>query len=65
MKKSILKEAAAAAGFREKYALENFTRCSKRRVKNEVFFTFYYSISDPYQDANGATYNATRHTWIG
>lgn len=62
MTEKIRREAAAAAGYREKYAMQNGTP-EKRAENGETLYIFTYSTEDAYQDANGATYNATRRTW--
>lgn len=55
--------AEAAAGYREKYALEH-GKPTKKMVNGHTLYIFKYSASDPYQDANGATYDASRRAWI-
>lgn len=55
--------AAAKAGYRELYAMKNGKE-TKRTENGETLYIFTYSEKDPYQDANGATWNATRKTWI-
>ena len=58
------REAEAAAGYREKYAMQNGKE-ARRTQNGETLYIFTYAESEAYQDANGATYNATRHAWIG
>ena len=56
-------EAMKCAGFREKYAMTHGKE--RRKVENgNVLYVFTYSEFMPYQDANGATYDATHHAWI-
>lgn len=58
------KEALESAGYREKYAIEN----GKEVVfynRNHRMIEFRYSSDDDYQDANGATYDATEGRWVG
>lgn len=63
MKATEKKEALSRAGYRERYAMENGTE--KATTENgEKLYIFTYSDAIPYQDANGATYNATRKAWI-
>ena len=54
--------AEKTAGYREKYALLHGKE-TKRTENGEISYIFTYSEKDPYQDANGATYNATRKAW--
>lgn len=55
--------AKARAGYREKYAMERGKE-SKKTQSGHTLYIFTYPASDPYQDANGATYDATRGAWI-
>ena len=55
-------KAVQEAGNREKYAMTNGTP-NRRRENGEIVYTWTYSPADPYQDANGAEYNATRGRW--
>jgi len=57
------KEAEARAGYREKYAMENGTP-RRETMNGDTVYIFTYSDKDTYQDANGATYDATRKNWI-
>lgn len=63
MKATERQTAINQAGYREKYAMKHGKE-TKRTENGETLYTFNYSNTDPYQDANGATYNATRKTWI-
>ena len=56
--------AVSTGGYRERYAMENGTRTLKYDG-NHKLWVFKYSADDPYQDANGATYNVTEGRWIG
>ena len=51
------------AGCRERYAMEN-GNASKAIINGNVCYRFTYSKKDNYQDANGATYDTVRKTWI-
>jgi len=62
MKKEEITKALASAGYREKYAMENGT-VRKHTQNGETLYTFTYSSRAQYQDANGATWNATRGAW--
>lgn len=55
--------ARIAAGWRENYAMDHgaseyITIGGNRCIK------FIYSETDPYQDANGATFDTVRGVWI-
>lgn len=54
--------ATKTAGYREQYAMKHGKE-TKRTENGETVYIFTYSETDPYQDANGATYNATRQKW--
>ena len=64
MNQKTRREAEAAAGYREKYAMKNGKE-TRRTQNGETLYIFKYSATEEYQDANGATYNATRRAWIG
>ena len=55
--------ATAKAGYREKYAMKNGKE-ERKEMNGHILYIFTYSTNDKYQDANGATYDATRKTWI-
>lgn len=57
------KQAMQAAGYREKFALENGT-AQLVTVNGEKCYRFTYSKENEYQDANGAIYNTKRKVWI-
>lgn len=56
-------KAAQAAGYREKYAMQH-GRARRKQQNGETLYIFTYSKTDVYQDANGATWSATRKAWI-
>lgn len=58
-----MREAYAAAGYRERYAMENGKRLSVN-INGHRCIKFTYSENDPYQDANGATFDTVRCVWI-
>lgn len=62
-KSDTLKKAWTAAGFRERYAMENGNRATVF-INGEKCYKFTYSTAAKYQDANGATFNVARGTWI-
>ena len=64
MTRSERTRATAAAGYRERYAMEHGKE-SRRIVGGHVLYIFRYSSEVDYQDANGATYDATRGGWVG
>lgn len=59
-KQEIMKEAKRKAGYRERYAVQN----GELNINGNLWI-FVYSTDDPYQDANGATYDCTEGKWIG
>ena len=58
-----LQEAYAKGGFRERYAM-NFGKRGNVIVRGHRCWKFTYPESDPYQDANGAVYDAESRQWI-
>ena len=52
------------AGFRERYAMEHGKKMVKRDRRGHTLWIFRYSTEIEYQDANGATYDATEGRWI-
>lgn len=58
-----MKKAYAAAGFRERYAMENGNR-STVYINGHKCIKFTYSSTKEYQDANGATFDTVRGVWI-
>lgn len=63
MNAKIRTEATNRAGYRERYAMTHGKET--RRIENgRTLFVFKYSTLLPYQDANGATYDATTRAWI-
>ena len=57
-----MQEARAAAGWRERYALEHGNR-TVIYINGEKCLKFTYSAKLKYQDANGAIYNTVRKCW--
>lgn len=58
-----LQKAYNAGGFRERYAMEHGNK-SVIYVHGEKCYKYTYSTKLEYQDANGATYNTVRGSWI-
>ena len=58
-----MKNAYAVAGFRERYAMENGNRATVY-INGHKCIKFTYSEFIEYQDANGATYDTVRESWI-
>lgn len=59
-----MRTAYERAGWRERYAMEH----GKRRTyyqHGHKLHRWTYDAEREYQDANGATYDATRREWIG
>ena len=52
-----------AAGYREKFAMTHGKE-SKKIMNGHTLYIFRYDPTIEYQDANGATYDATRRAWI-
>lgn len=57
------RRAWAAAGWRERYAMENGNRATVY-INGEKCYKYTYSTRAEYQDANGATFNTVRGVWI-
>lgn len=53
------------AGYREKYAMKHGKKTTKRDHRGHTLWVFTYSTDDSYQDANGATYDASEGKWVG
>lgn len=53
------------AGYREKFAMEHGKRSVKRDRRGHTLWVYKYSPDVDYQDANGATYDATEGRWVG
>lgn len=51
------------AGYRERYAMDHGNE-SKAIINGNVCYRFTYSRLKEYQDANSATYDTIRKTWI-
>lgn len=56
-------EAYNNGGYRERYAMENGNRTIVY-INGRKCFKFTYSNKKEYQDANGATYDTVRKSWI-
>lgn len=57
-------QATTEAGWRERYAMKHGKPATKYE-NGEKLIIFTYSAREEYQDANGATYSATRRAWVG
>ncbi len=55
--------ALATAGYREKYAMTHGNG-EYKTVGDRELWVFTYSDDNPYQDANGATFDITNGAWI-
>lgn len=54
-----------AGGYRERYAMEHGKGELKRNPSNlNTLWVFTYSADDPYQDANGATWDFVERRWV-
>ena len=58
-----MREAYAAAGFRERFAMEHGHKIVIY-VNGNKCYRFRYSNKVEYQDANGAIYNTITKKWI-
>lgn len=56
--------ARQTAGWREKYAMKNGNKNIKY-VNGRVLYVWTYNKYRKYQDANGATFDATNGRWVG
>ena len=56
-------QALQLAGYREKFAMQN-GKATVKYMNGHKLIIFRYSSDADYQDANGATYDATRGAWI-
>lgn len=63
-KTSEILKAYQQGGFREKYAIDHAEKIERRQMGNHNLIIFRYSATDEYQDANGATWDATYKTWV-
>lgn len=52
-----------AAGWRERYAMEH-GNATTIYINGDKCIKYTYSQHNPYQDANGATYNTVKKIWI-
>ena len=57
------KKAHESAGYRERYAMEHGNRATVY-INGHKCIKFTYSKHTEYQDANGATYDTVRESWI-
>lgn len=57
------KRAAAAAGWRERFTMENGNRATVY-INGNKCYKYTYSKHIEYQDANGATFDTVRGVWI-
>ena len=64
MKDEAMRKAYEAGGYRERYAMDHYQTKSVKKVNGHKLWIFRYSQSDPYQDANGATYDTKRGVWV-
>lgn len=62
-KSETMKKAFESAGARERYAMENGNKSAKI-INGRLCYVFTYSKYDPFQDANGATFDVERGAWI-
>ena len=58
-----MKNAYILGGYRERYAMENGNKTTLY-INGHKLFKFTYSRFNPFQDANGATYDVTGKRWI-
>ena len=58
-----MKKAYESAGFRERYAMEHGNRTTVY-INGHKCYKYTYSNTKEYQDANGATYDTARESWI-
>lgn len=63
LQSKVEKEAWKAAGYRERYAMQYGAKEIKKE-NGKKYLVYTYSQNDPYQDANGATYDATEGRWV-
>ena len=59
-----MRKAYTAAGWRERYAMENGNRTTFY-INGHKCIKFTYSTQKEYQDANGATFDTVCGIWIG
>lgn len=63
MKNNETAKARAAAGWRERYAMEHGNR-QIIYINSRKCIKYTYSTKEAYQDANGATFDTVRGCWI-
>ena len=57
------KKAYESAGFRERYAMEHGNRATVF-INGHKCYKYTYSSTKEYQDANSATYDTVRESWV-
>ena len=62
-KSAEMKKAYDSAGFRERYAMEHGNRTTVY-INGHKCYKYTYINAKEYQDANGATYDTVRGSWI-
>ena len=62
-KSAEMKRAYESEGFRERYAMEHGNRTTVF-INGHKCYKYTYSSTKEYQDANGATYDTVRGSWI-
>ena len=65
MKNELMKKAYETGGYRERYAMDNYATKEVKKINGRKYWIFRYSSSDPYQDANGATFDTKSRRWVG
>lgn len=63
MRSETTKKAYESAGYRERYAMEHGNRATVY-INGHKCYKYTYSSTKEYQDANGATFDTVRGTWI-
>lgn len=58
------KDAYDAGGFRERYAMDHGTK-EIRMVNGHRLWIYTYSPDDPYQEANGTSFDCMTRRWVG
>ena len=62
--KDAMRIARQTAGWREKYAMLN-GKLTKKNEVGRLLYVWTYDTEREYQDANGATFDATNGRWVG
>lgn len=63
LQSKVEKEAWKLGGYREHYAMQYGVKETKKE-KGKKYLVYTYSQNDPYQDANGATYDVAEAKWV-